>query len=88
GDDVVGPVDLTTGTIPLSLSHDGESNFIVQVVSVDGRNSDLTVNEIGPYQGEPGLTVRESAPLGLGLEAGLHVIIVEADGAWSIELSE
>lgn len=55
-----------------TLTHDGESNFAVWAVS--GTDSDLVVNEIGSYSG----TVI------LPDDGGRMLVVVEADGNWSM----
>lgn len=71
GDDVV---DLQQGlpVAVVSLSHRGESNFIVHAIFSDGSDDGL-VNEIGPYEGRT-LAFRSNAEL-TGLE-------IRADGDW------
>jgi len=86
GDGVTDVMVLDTGIIPVSLSHTGSSNFIVQAFSVDGSNMELLVNEIGAYEGTVALRVRSGALT--GLEPGLYVISVQADGFWSIRAGE
>lgn len=53
----------------MAWSHDGDSNFIVQVHS--GGFPDLAINEIGPYQG----TVL--------IDGGGALVVISANGAWS-----
>lgn len=55
------------------ITHQGDSNFVVWLLTTDGR--DLIVNEIGDYDGNRLLSI----PTG-----SLAVLIVEADGKWSI----
>ena len=86
GDEVSRVLVLDAGTIPVTLSHTGSSNFIVWAFSVDGSNAELLVNEIGDYEGTVALSVHSGSLI--GLEPGLHVISVEADGSWAISLGE
>lgn len=53
-------------------SHDGESNFVVSYFSDDLFEWSLLVNEIGPYEGTVPVT------------AGPAVVVVNADGDWSL----
>ena len=57
------------------LSHDGSANFIVSYVSDDLFGFSLLVNEIGSYDGSVPVT------------AGPGVVVVNADGSWSIAAS-
>lgn len=68
GDDVLFVED----TAIYSITHNGQSNFVVWVYSEDG--TDLAVNEIGNYSGN--VPVR-----------GPAIVVVSADGAWTITKS-
>ena len=57
------------GAATPTFSHQGESNFSVWVY---GTSNDLLINEIGAYSGTH------------AMKAGPSVIVIEADGAWSI----
>jgi hypothetical protein len=65
----------TGGPATWALSHDGESNFAVIYVSDSLFGSELLVNEIGPYDGTVAVT------------SGPGVVIVIADGEWSLSPS-
>ena len=58
----------------ITATHDGDRNFVVQAWSADGR--DLLVNDIGAYDG----TVR--------IDPGAILIVVNADGAWTLTTDE
>jgi hypothetical protein len=58
-----------------SITHVGESNFIVEWISAHGR-SDLLVNEIGGYVGR------------VVWDGGLGVLVVQADGSWSVTIEK
>ncbi|MGY1617215.1 hypothetical protein ACI797_10770 [Geodermatophilus sp. SYSU D00691] len=60
------------GLTPVTLTHQGESNFAIFTI---GDNQDLLVNEVGAYSGQ---TL---------LPAGTLVPTIEADGPWSIAKS-
>lgn len=61
------------------FEHDGESNFIVELIDDDsGDTVDILVNQIGSVSGA----------VGIGLAEGEYVLDVDADGDWSIELGE
>lgn len=65
-------VYLFEGNSPIfDITHEGERNFIVQQIPLDGRG-ELLVNEIGVYEGAvPGVS-------------GKSLIVVQADGSWEI----
>ena len=73
GDDVVF-VNAENGNYKFTSSHQGSSNFIVQV-----NGTGLLVNEIGNYSG----STRQK----LGT-SGIYVFSVKADGNWSIKIEE
>ena len=58
----------------ITATHDDDSNFVVLAWSADGR--DLLVNDIGAYDG----TVR--------IDPGAILIVVNADGAWTLTTDE
>ncbi|WP_051393144.1 hypothetical protein [Glycomyces arizonensis] len=62
----------TGGAANWKLTHDGAHNFIVTYVSDSMFGFDLLVNEIGSYDGTSAVT------------SGPAVVIVNADGGWSI----
>jgi len=86
GDSVSGPFDLKQGLTFLDITHDGDRYFGVRLVSEDGRDSDLTVNEIGAYEGTR--VHRVDNPPSFALNPGLYRVEVQADGNWTIELTQ
>ena len=86
GDWIIAPVQLDSGTTPASFTHNGGSNFIVSIVSIDGENTDLLINEIGAYEGT--VAIRAQRAAFIGLEPGIHVIIIQADGDWTAQIGE
>ena len=70
GDDVLRTDPEPSGLTPITVSHQGESNFVVIAHAPDG--AALLVNEIGNYSGE------------VALGAGSVLVQVNADGTWSI----
>jgi hypothetical protein len=86
GDMVEGPILLPRGTTPVQINHQGQANFIVEVYSVDGMRRELLVNTIGNYDGSLALRAQEN-PL-FGLEPGTHMVVVRADGPWTIRFGE
>lgn len=65
-------VYLFEGNSPVfDITHEGERNFIVQQIPLEGRG-ELLVNEIGVYSGSvPGVS-------------GKSLIVIQADGSWQI----
>ncbi len=84
GDGISTVLDLKAGTIPVTLTHFGNSNFIVYVMNASGQDNELLVNEIGNYSGSVALRVQSGGIL--NLPPGLHIIAVQADGSWTISL--
>ena len=62
----------STGT--WHITHKGSRNFVVWLYTTDGR--DLIVNEIGNYDGRKRMTL----PSGSNA-----ILVIEADGAWTVE---
>ena len=62
------------GLISFTYEHSGESNFIAWLWTAEGTREALIANEIGETSGSTGQ----------GLDAGLYVLEVAADGDWSI----
>lgn len=71
GDDVVF-FKINSGSYQITLTHEGEANFIVLL-----DDSEVIVNEIGSYQGSQRFTFNEST---------VYVFEVKADGKWSINI--
>jgi hypothetical protein len=59
-------------------SHNGSSNFVVQLYDKYG-NNDLLVNEIGKYSFDDYMSVSR---------AGVYFLSVNADGSWSFTFEE
>ncbi len=78
GDDVIDLSVPDDAPAVASISHEGESNFIVEVdVDDELRSQDLLVNAIGDYDGQQALN----------LEGAVSVADVTADGPWTIEVA-
>ncbi|MEU6788797.1 hypothetical protein ABZ912_57255 [Nonomuraea angiospora] len=75
GDQVL-RIRLTKSPGLLTLTHTGESNFIVTTVNSSGKQEQLLANEIGPYKG----TVLYN---GDGTTKSIAAVQIKADGAWS-----
>jgi hypothetical protein len=63
--------------------HSGTGNFIVRIVPPGESFGELVFNEIGAYQGE-----RAWHDPGAGPHAGPHKVAVEANGAWSLVITQ
>lgn len=71
---------LSDGIATVEFSHDGESNFIVEMLDLEGDEFDdqLLVNVIGSIEG------RSVIPVG----GSQYQLDIDADGAWSIGLDQ
>ncbi|MEF8826194.1 MAG: hypothetical protein V5A27_07635 [Halapricum sp.] len=64
---------LDAGLVAIDLSHDGERNFIVELVNTETGDETLLVNTIGGFDGTTALYT----------PSGEYVLNIEADGDWS-----
>jgi hypothetical protein len=78
GHSVAGPFQATGAGVRFELRHRGESNFIVDVLDVDGQDIGNLTNEIGSFEGS---TVGE-------VPEGVFWLNVQADGSWTITMRE
>ena len=67
---------LEGGVTIVEAVHDGESNFVVELVPTDGDRRHLLVNVIGDFDGAAGVLVDDSE----------YLLDVDADGAWALEV--
>lgn len=78
GNDVAGPVDISGGET-ISVTHDGEADFIVESVRADGTGEaavEGVANEFsGPYEDETTLS-----------DAGVRWFPVYASGSWELDI--
>ena len=84
GDDVPEPFEIPSGPVQFTMNHEGASNFIVTLYDANGRYVDLLANEVGAYSGSKSV----SSGGVFGSSPGIHYIDVDADGDWSIEVTE
>lgn len=78
GSDVVYlPAGVKAGVV--TATHAGESNFIIWSLNASNEESDLVVNEIGPYSGQ--------GAFGLDLYETPTKLSIEADGAWTVRIA-
>jgi len=75
GPGVYGPFEFPDGPYTAAGSHDGQSNYIVEVVPLEGIAPTVVFNEIGSFEGET--TFRPPA---------LGYVSVAADGSWTMEV--
>lgn len=70
---------LSSGLHTVTLTHQGDGNFIVDMLNRDGVSVDPMglVNEIGPFEGSTTVTVPED---------GVYLFQVEANGPWTINV--
>ena len=87
GDNVLTSILLQEGITTLVLTHNGMSNFVVELLSADGHSSELIVDTIGEYDAASTLRVQRGA-VGGALEPGLYALVIQADGEWTVEFLE
>jgi hypothetical protein len=79
GDNVSARFRLQGGISTWAISHDGTSNFQINVVDMDGNDVAMPVNEIGRFRGT--LLVRVVKP-------GEYMLNVKADGGWRVTIRQ
>jgi len=77
---------LDEGLSVLNMTHDGDSNFIITLLSTDGRVAELLVNEIGSYSGKKAIGVNPGNII--GARPGIHILSIMADGNWTVSISQ
>jgi hypothetical protein len=80
GSDVTDEFELNDGIAEVEFSHDGESNFIVEMLDLEGDEFDdeLLVNVIGSIEGRSVIPTADSR----------YQLDINADGDWSIALDQ
>jgi len=68
-----------SGSLRLAMKHSGDANFSVIVMDTQGRTIDLAANVIGPYDGSKVVRLPSK---------GIYILVVEANGPWTIEASQ
>ena len=84
GDTVKGPIKLDAGTIPVKVTHNGSSNFFIQLLNVDGIQTHIVVNQLGEYEGTASFQIH---PI-IGVQPGIYGVSIKADGDWTVEFGE
>jgi len=83
GDNVIRWLNLQKGQYVLTASHEGQSNFIVELLKSDGGGTEYLVNKIGAYSGQTLISVGSNL---FDLKPGLYALVVQADGHWTIAI--
>ncbi len=68
---------LSQGLHTFSFTHDGSSNFIVQLLDQNGNEIENLVNEIGNYSGSKAVHIDSSA---------IYFLNIYADGNWTVSI--
>jgi hypothetical protein len=71
--------DLSAGLARFEATHQGESNFWIDLLDVEGNQLDTVVNDIGPVDASQAIQVPED---------GTYLLNVEADGSWTIRVQQ
>jgi uncharacterized protein with GYD domain len=61
------------------MAHQGESNFIVELLDDEGVEVSTLMNEIGQYDASQAVQIPED---------GTYLLNVDADGAWTIRVQQ
>jgi hypothetical protein len=86
GDVQTDTFSLDEGIATFDIRHDGDGEFIVELVNSHGRTERRLVNTSGRYSGVVGVGINGdsvSAP-----DPGAYSLSVEASGAWQVEFSQ
>ena len=75
GDHLTEPIELKDGLLVVVAAHNGDANFVVQVLDVDGNLAGLAVNVVGDYSGAPVMPVKQ----------GRYLLQVTASGRWVLD---
>jgi len=76
GQQFVGPFS-TKGAVRIQATHDGQSNFAIEVLNAEGETRDVAVNEIGSYSGSTAVSDLD----------GRYYLKIAADGNWTAAVS-
>jgi hypothetical protein len=71
--------NLQPGLCILEVDNDGDTNFIVRLLDVNGKEIDTLVNQIGPFAGQIGFAIDRS---------GQCLLDVESNGQWTAKLTQ
>ena len=70
---------LQPGLGVFEITHDGDSNVIVKLLDRDGKAIDTLFNQIGPFKGQRGFSIRQD---------GQYLLDVAADGNWTVAIRQ
>ena len=76
---------LKGGLTTFDITHHGESNFVITLLSVDGQIAELLANEIGNYSGKQAIGVKQGNII--GAKPGEHILSIIADGDWTVSIN-
>jgi len=77
---------LGEGLAVFNMTHDGDSNFAIYLLSTEGEIAELLVNEIGSYSGKKAIGVKQGNII--GARPGIHILSITADGNWAVSIGE
>ena len=77
---------LSEGLTTFSMTHDGNSNFAIELFSANGEPEELLANEIGSYTGKKAIGVKQGNII--GAKPGIHILSITADGNWTLSISQ
>ena len=86
GDDVSSKFTLEEGITIITMTHDGDSNFAIELLDNAGNTADLLVNEIGAFGGIKAIGVRNDNIF--GAKPGVHLLNITADGNWTVLIKQ
>lgn len=86
GDSVSPFFRLNAGLTTFTMSHDGSSNFIIDLIHTEGRKVDLLANEIGTYDGKKAVGIQPENIF--GAIPGIYILTITADGNWKISVNQ
>ncbi|MFZ5645828.1 MAG: copper amine oxidase N-terminal domain-containing protein [Bacillota bacterium] len=78
GNDFTEKFTLGEGLVKVNYKHSGEGNFIVWLLDNNGKEIQLISNEIGSCEGKIAFSAKQ----------GVHLVNVQAGGAWSITIEQ
>lgn len=78
GATVTDEFELAGGVTIIEARHDGDSNFVVELIPTEDGREDLLINTIGAYDGAAGTLA----------EPGSYLLDIDADGDWEIDVRQ
>jgi len=86
GDDVSSKFMLEEGITTITMTHNGDSNYAIELLDDTGGLVELLVNEIGSFDGSVAIGVIEDNII--GAKPGIHVLNITADGNWTVLIEQ